>query len=147
MKHHAKTYLVAALALVAFVGCATVADVLESQPTAAVISLASQAGAATLTNATGMSPTSAQTAILNTAASAAIKTTTTDAVWWFAEWLRSKQSTTSAAKTGVLATQVPVPIASSVTKLAATGIPADIANEAIAMTISAVAAQRSPTGK
>lgn len=142
------TSKIVAPAIVAFlaiglIGCAAVADFLESPTNAKVISIASSVGGASLTHSLGSKVTPDQEAILQSAATAAIETTSTGAIWWFAEWLRSKQSTPSAAKAGVIAAGgVPLPVASAVPALVATGVPPDAANEAVAMTVQTVASKK-----
>lgn len=124
-------------------GCAGTADFLESPTNARILAIASNAGAASITSALGTKVTPNQQVIIQDAAGAAINTASTGAVWFFAEWLRTKQGTPQAAKAGIIAAGgVPVNVAKAVPALVATGVPPDVANEAIAMTAQAVAANR-----
>lgn len=131
-----------ALAL-AVAGCAGVADFLESPANDGVLDIASTVTAGFVSSQIGTKVTPEQNQIITDAAKAAIKTSSKGAVYWFAEWLRSLQSTKHDVNTNMIATQVTDPvIAAAPAKLNNTGVPADVANEAVALTLQTVAAHK-----
>lgn len=156
VRHAMKPKLIApALALVLLVGCASTADFLESDSFMVAIKAGSTAGGQAIAASLGRNATPEQQQIIATAATGAITAGTTDLVYWIAEAMRKKQSTnpnaTTPAKAGVITAAITAPgvdpnsaitIATSTAKLAATGVPANVANEVIATTVGAVAANK-----
>lgn len=149
------------LACVVLAACGTtggiaVANWLESPTNAKIIAAASQAGAASIMASTGSKlPPEAQAA-LTAAAAPVLNTAGTGIVWAIGEALRGKQGTPAAAKAGVLTAAITTnagapsaiagPVARAVTALAASGVPASIANEAVAVVVQSVASQRDKDG-
>lgn len=138
-------------------GCGTTAGIgfanfLESAANARIIAVASQAGAASIFASLGGNISPDAQAALSSAAAGVIDTAGTGVVWAIGEALRGKQGTSSAAKSGVLTAtltanagapaKIAYPVAKAVTALTIEGIPADAANEAVAVTVQSVAHQR-----
>lgn len=154
MKH----LLISTVALALF-GCGTPAGIstanfLESPATANIISMAASIGAASLVASAGKKLDPTQQQALIAAASAAASGVGTGTVWAIGEALRTKQGTSTAATASSLApaivsqagavAAVAQPVAQAVSALQASGVPADKANEAVAVTVQAVAAQKRP---
>lgn len=129
------------------------ANFLESPATANIISMAASIGAASLVASAGKKLDPTQQQALIAAASAAASGVGTGTVWAIGEALRTKQGTAGAAAPASLApaivsqagavAAVAQPVANAVSALQASGVPADKANEAVAVTVQAVAAQKS----
>lgn len=138
-------------------GCGTntgtsVANFLESPTNAKILSAASQAGAAAIANSTGKGLTPEQNQALAAAVAPTLSGVGTGVVWAIGEALRSKQGTTDAAKAVPVSAAVSIgsgapasvanPVAVAVSKLAELGIPANVANEAVAVAVQSVASAR-----
>lgn len=128
------------------------ANFLESPATANIISMAASIGAASLVASAGKKLDPTQQQALIAAASAAASGVGTGTVWAIGEALRTKQGTAGAASPASLAPvivsqagapiAVSLPVATAVSALQATGVSSDKANEAVAVTVQAVAAQK-----
>lgn len=138
-------------------GCGTtggiaVADFLQSPANAKIINIAASAGANALMASTGDKVTPEMRDALREAATAGVSGIGNGAVWAIGEALRTKQSTPDAAKAVPLATviasdsgapsTVARPVALAVRNLTSAGAPPDAANEAVAVAMQSVAAQR-----
>lgn len=138
-------------------GCGTttgiaVADFLQSPANQKIINIAASAGANSLMANTGDKVSPEMRDALREAATAGISGIGNGTVWAIGEALRTKQATPDAAKAPALAltvasvsgapSTVARPIALAVRNLSGAGVSADAANEAVAVAVQSVAAQR-----
>jgi hypothetical protein len=144
-----------------FTGCGTqaginAANVLESPAMAAIVQFGVDAGVNSLIASAGSKIPASAEAPLSQAADAAANGVATSILYAAAQALRTQQSTPQSAspstlaavtqQAGVSSAVAPV-IASAVQQLAAKGVPADAANEAVAATLDATAAAKAPGSK
>lgn len=164
-KHLASLLLITAFAFVAvayFAGCGTpqgisVANFLESPANTAIVgSVVNGESAALIEQATGKSKLSPdEQSQLTAVASTAMSGVSTGVLWAIGEALRTKQGTIQSATASnlvpAIVTQggasgaVAQPIAQAVQNLAASGIPPQTANEAVAIAVQSVAEAKTPT--
>ena len=133
-------------------GGAAFADFLQSPVGARIIDVAANAGAASLLASTGQDLTPEAREALHSATSPLISTVGTGVVWAIGDALRGKQGTRAAANAPVLAATLATnaaapatvawPVAEAVRALTSAGVPPSVANEAVAVAVQAVAAQR-----
>jgi len=148
---------IASIACLSLCSCGTtggiaVANFLESPANQKILDAASTAGAASIISSTGTKLTPEQQTALMAAGSAALDAGATGTVWAIGEALRTKQQKGVATPTGALtatitnqsgaSTAAALPVAQAVNALTQSGVPANVANEAVARTVQAVAAQK-----
>lgn len=160
---HASLSLLCALGLFAalLVGCGTpfgigVADALESQANQKVIAAAVSFGVGSLVASLGGNVPPDLKTTISTAGGAVADGVAWGTVYAGAELLRTKQSTASSAKPGALTAslmQAGLPqdkatvVAQSVATLTQKGVPADVANEAVAATLDGAASAKAAQQK